>query len=81
MTYRVMLFGAEAVAAGERSLDLEIPQETITADELKLHLVEAYPGLSGVPSCRVAVNQKFVDGGVKVTPDDEIALLGPVSGG
>ena len=81
MTYRVMLFGAEAVAAGERSLDLEIPQESITADELKLHLSESYPGMSGIPSCRVAVNQKFVVGDDKLTPGDEIALVGPVSGG
>jgi molybdopterin converting factor subunit 1 len=81
MTYRVLLFGAEAAAAGERSLDLEIPQETVTADELKLHLSEAYPGLSGVPACRVAVNQRFVGGDDKLTPGDEIALVGPVSGG
>ncbi|MEE8331728.1 MAG: MoaD/ThiS family protein [Acidimicrobiia bacterium] len=81
MTYRVMLFGAEAAAAGERSLDLEIPEGSVTADELKLHLSEAYPGLSGVPSCRVAVNQKFVGGDEIVTSDDEIALVGPVSGG
>ncbi|MDH3730485.1 MAG: MoaD/ThiS family protein [Acidimicrobiia bacterium] len=81
MTYRVLLFGAEAAAVGERSLDLEIPQDSVTADELKHHLSEAYPGLSGVPTCRVAVNQRFVSGDHRVAPDDEIAVVGPVSGG
>ena len=81
MSYRVLLFGAEAAAAGVRKVDVPVDEDVITADELKDHLANAYPELSGVPSCRIAVNQRFVDGNDKVAPGDEIALIGPVSGG
>ena len=81
MSYRVLLFGAEAAAAGAREVNVDIDDDAITADELKDHLTAAYPGLSGVPTCRIAVNQQFVGGSDKVAPGDEIALIGPVSGG
>ena len=76
---RVLLFGAEAAAVGERTV--EVAADELTADELKAHLAAAYPDLTGVGSCRVAVNQRFVDGDHKITPSDEIAIVGPVSGG
>jgi molybdopterin converting factor small subunit len=81
MSYRVLLFGAEAAAAGARAVELEVAEPEITADALIELLTSAYPSLSGIPTCRVAVNQRFVDGDAKVTADDEIALVGPVSGG
>ena len=81
MSYRVLLFGAEAAAAGARQVDVDIDEDAVTADELKDHLAAAYPELSGIPSCRIAVNQRFVEGTDKVGRGDEIALIGPVSGG
>ena len=81
MGYRVMLFGAEAATVGERTLDLDIDGATITADELRSHLQQVYPGLSGVAACRVAVNQRFVADDHLIGADDEIALVGPASGG
>jgi molybdopterin converting factor small subunit len=79
--YRVMLFGAEAAAVGERTLELDIDGSSVTADDLKAHVEQAFPGLSGLAACRVAVNQHFVSGDHQVSADDEIALVGPVSGG
>lgn len=76
-----MLFGAEATAVGERTLDLDIDGAPITAEDLRAHLQRAYPGLSGLAACRVAVNQRFVSDDHLLTVDDEIALVGPVSGG
>ena len=81
MGYRVMLFGAEAAAVGERIVNLDIDGAGITADDIKTHLQRAYPGLSGLAACRVAVNQRFVSDDHQLTADDEIALVGPVSGG
>lgn len=81
MTYRVLLFGAEAAAAGAKAVDVDIDADAVSADDLKDHLAAAYPALSGLPSCRLAVNQRFVNGTDKVAPTDEIALIGPVSGG
>jgi molybdopterin converting factor small subunit len=76
-----MLFGAEAAAVGERTVDLDIDGAAITADDLKTHLQRAYPGLSGLAACRVAVNRRFVADDHRLTAADEIALVGPVSGG
>jgi len=76
---KVLLFGAEAAAVGERSVDLAV--ETITANELKEHIAQAYPDLTSIEACRVAVNQRFVDGDQELDDGDEIALVGPVSGG
>lgn len=81
MNVRVRLFGAEAAAVGERSIELDIAGDATTAADIKDHLAEAYPGLSGVPTCRIAVNQRFVEDDHKVGADDEVALVGPVSGG
>ncbi len=81
MTYRILLFGAEAAAAGDRAVTLDLAEDAVTADELKDHLARAYPGLTGLAACRVARNQRFVEGDAKVTAGDEIALVGPVSGG
>lgn len=82
MSYRVLLFGAEALAAGAHQLDLHSEEPALTVEDLKALLAEAAPPISGIlPSCRVAVNQAFVGDDAKMTPNDEIALIGMVSGG
>lgn len=74
----VLLFGAEAAAVGAREVSIDVDDQ-FTAGELKAMLAERYPGLS--ESCRVAVNQRFVTDDAKVSALDEVALIGPVSGG
>lgn len=82
MAYHVLLFGAEALAAGSRRVELDLDEPALTVEELREHLAAAVPSIAGtVPTCRVAVNRHFVDANHKVTQGDEVALIGMVSGG
>ena len=82
MTYRVLLFGAEAMAAGSKSVDIASDEPALTTADLKTLLIEAVPAIAGtVPTCRVAVNKSFVTDDHKIAPTEEIALIGMVSGG
>ncbi|MDH3425652.1 MAG: MoaD/ThiS family protein [Acidimicrobiia bacterium] len=82
MTYQVLLFGAEAMAAGTKTVDIANDDPAVTTADLKTLLIEAVPAIAGtVPTCRVAVNQTFVADDHKIVATDEIALIGMVSGG
>ena len=82
MSYQVLLFGAEAMAAGSKSVEIASDEPALTAADLKALLTEAVPAIAGtVPSCRVAVNESFVSDHDKILATDEIALIGMVSGG
>ena len=82
MSYQVLLFGAEAMAAGSKTISIGSDEPVLTAADLKALLAEAIPAIAGtVPTCRVAVNQSFVSDDHKVASTDEIALIGMVAGG
>lgn len=66
------------------------PEETFetelrTADELRRHLQELYPDQAEIfadpHTLRIAVNQQLVDWSHPLTPNDEIALFPPMTGG
>jgi len=82
MTYQVLLFGAEAMAAGTKTVDIANDEPALTTADLKGLLIDSVPAIAGtVPSCRIAVNQIFVSDDHKIVSTDEIALIGMVSGG
>lgn len=60
------------------AMEVNIPK---TVKELKRSLVESYPGLNKLSSMAIAVNSSYADDGQAIGPDDEIALIPPVSGG
>ncbi len=76
-----MLFGPQADLAGCRELHLTVG-ETATCAQLREMLAEACPAL--VPSLgesRFAINQQMAGDDRAVRADDEVALIGLVSGG
>lgn len=77
----VRLFAGLAEAAGTRSLTL--PAEgTINVQQLRRLLVKQVPSLQGkVDQCMVAVNHEYAGNETKVSTDDEIVFIPPVSGG
>lgn len=84
MSGAVLLFGRLKDAFGAASIPL--PEGVGTAAELRVALVTAYPDLAGVlgaRTVRIAVNQELVgdEANARISPDDEIALLPPLSGG
>jgi len=82
MRVEVLLFGIEAANAGQNRLIVELPDNDTTCHRLRAAMAEADPRLRATQSVfRLAVNQRFVDDQHRINPQDEIAVIGPVSGG
>lgn len=78
----VKLFGREAELAGRREVCVRVPDRALTCADLARLLAEAEPSLGPtLAHCRFAVNHVFASDEASVGPDDEVALIGMVSGG
>ncbi len=78
MLVRVRLFAMLRERAGVSELSLELPDGACVRDALAAPAVAALAG--GLPLV-LAVNREYADDGVVLAPDDELALIPPVSGG
>lgn len=77
----VLLFGAAADRAGTRKVQLDVEQTTTLAEVWPL-LVGRYPALSSMrDTLAFAVNGEYARMDEPVGPDDEVAVLPPISGG
>src|SRR5215218_2191631 len=74
MLVSVRLFAGLRERAGAARLDVELPDDATVADLLAA--MELAPR-----SCVAAVNREYADGGARISPGDEVALVPPVSGG
>jgi len=83
MTVTVRLFGPQARMVDRDSVAIELPETEPTCARLREALSEAAPSLNGsLPGSRFAVNYEYVvDETTSLYADDEIALIGMVSGG
>lgn len=81
MRVRVLFFGVLKDLVGCSSEFLDLPAGAAVKDVLA-HYGSKIPRLNGsLPSLAVAVNQQYADFAAVLNPDDEVALLPPVSGG
>ncbi|GAB3316391.1 molybdopterin converting factor subunit 1 [Larkinella ripae] len=76
----VQLFGITREIVGSSALTLDLPQSG-QVDDLLTHLKAHYPALNGLRSLLVAVNGEYAETDQLLNPNDEIALIPPVSGG
>ena len=74
MLISVRLFAGLRERAGSSHLDVELPDGATVADLLAV--MELAPR-----SCVAAINREYADAGTRIGPDDEVALVPPVSGG
>lgn len=82
MRIEVLLFAAQARATGHDRLTVSLPSAAPTCADLRDALGEAVPALRAqLPTSRFAVNHEFVGDGHRIAADDEVALIGLVSGG
>lgn len=82
MRVTVKLFGPEAAAAGRSDVAVDLPGERCDVAALRAALAAACPALADrVAAVRVAVNCEFAEDDDAVAGDDEVALIGQVSGG
>lgn len=81
MTVRVLWFGALKEMVKDASLTVEMPGGADVASLLDL-LIKRHKGLAKIAgSLAIAVNQHYVPRSHKLSDNDEVALLPPVSGG
>jgi len=81
MQVEVLLFGAERAAAGRDRAVVDLPSGR-TCRDIRDGLAERVPSLRPhLTSARFAVNGEFVPLDHGVSPTDEVALIGLVSGG
>ena len=73
---RVRLFAGLRERAGRSELELELPEGAVVNDAL----VAVADLVEGVPVV-MAVNREYAMGDAPLHPDDELALIPPVSGG
>ena len=81
MTITILLFASAAELAARRSLTVEVPTGATVADVAD-SLRQQVPQLSNLLDIsRWALEHEFVPLSASVTPDKELALIPPVSGG
>jgi molybdopterin synthase sulfur carrier subunit len=79
---QILLFGISREIFGKNSLSIDITEyKDFTVDRLKSLLEKDQPGLKGLGSYLIAVNNEYADPGYLIQEKDEIALIPPVSGG
>jgi molybdopterin converting factor small subunit len=80
MRIRVMLFGPEAAAAGCDGVEVDVSDATCAG--VLVALTEQHPALRGsIGSARLAVNRELSPPRRAISAEDELALIGLVSGG
>jgi molybdopterin converting factor small subunit len=78
---RILFFANARDAAGCSSTEIT-GSTPLTIEELWKRLLEIQPSLAPWrPICRIARNGSYLGEGEMLNPDDEVALLPPVSGG
>ncbi|MBI1388024.1 MAG: molybdopterin converting factor, subunit 1 [bacterium] len=81
-TFTILLFGPQAQRAGRRKLQIELEAEAPACRDLREAIAAAAPELAETLSAsRFAVNHEYAGEDRLISPGDEIALIGPVSGG
>ena len=81
MRVRVLFFGMLKDVAGKPSDVIELADGASVRDMLARYESQMPRLKESLPSLAVAVNQQYAGPDTKLKPDDEVALLPPVSGG
>lgn len=77
---KVLAFGISREILGDRVLEIQLNNGHTVAD-LRAHLASKYPGILGLKSLFIAVNNEYASDGQVLDEADEIAIIPPVSGG
>ncbi len=79
-TLSVLLFGIARDLTGQSVLSNPLPPGGSVADLLEAVQTQ-YPALRGIKSLLIAVNGEYAEPDLLLYPNDEIAIIPPVSGG
>ena len=77
---KILAFGIAKDIVGSHQIAFPVKTD-LYAEDLKTLLFQKYPGLSDLPSLAISVNLWYAEAGTLIHPQDEVALIPPVSGG
>lgn len=80
MILKVLAFGIVKDIFRGSSVNIDV-DDTLTIEGLKLDLEEKFPELKRLASYMIAVNDEYAMPKYYVQPNDEVAIIPPVSGG
>ena len=80
MKYKIKAFGVVKDIVGGKEIILE-SIDSLKVSELVAELHAIYPSLISLGALFVAVNREYADESKRISGNDEIALIPPVSGG
>jgi MoaE-MoaD fusion protein len=82
MTLKVRLFAILRQEAGSDSIEVELPPGATVGDAIdRLSRSPELGGLLPRLPVRMAVNREYADAATRLGPEDELALIPPISGG
>jgi molybdopterin converting factor subunit 1 len=81
MRVRVLFFGVLKEVAGKSTEEVELPEGSSVREVLERYEAQIPQLKALLPSVACAVNQQYSGPETKLSADDELALLPPVSGG
>ncbi len=77
---KVLTFGIAKDIVGGAEMELSY-EEGMTVLILKKAVLNAYPQFEKLNSLAIAVNNEYANDDLIITPQDEVVLIPPVSGG
>ena len=80
MSLNILAFGIVKKFFGHHSIELEV-QKGLTVAGLKGKLEIVYPDMKRLGTYMIAVNDEYAEDDLVMHPEDEIAIIPPVSGG
>ena len=80
MKIKVLLFGIAREIAGNSMVEIELKEKSVVKD-LMTALKYTYPDMERLKSLLIAVNSEYAEDQTIIHPNDEIAIIPPVSGG
>jgi molybdopterin synthase sulfur carrier subunit len=80
MKVNIQLFGITRDIVGQNQHQLNLNEPANVADLLQ-QLKNEFPELNRLTSLLIAINAEYADNQAVINPNDEVALIPPVSGG
>ncbi|MEL6895274.1 MAG: MoaD/ThiS family protein [Planctomycetota bacterium] len=78
----VKVFGPQAESIGEQVMEISVPQLPVSSEDVLAAIPNHYPRLSdSMRVSRLAINHAFARPGQMIRAEDEVALIGMISGG
>ena len=78
---KIKCFGIAKDITQTDTINFSGSEAPLTVDSLKSWLAQQYPEFNNIKNCMIAVNQEYADDSTRLSSDDEIAIIPPVSGG